>query len=516
MGEYSGIAHLEQIPELDELDCERCYVSWDAVLTTAADENTVRDVFIFIEDRAKVEIRLIESAVESEHQRLGDLLVERGDIAPEQLERLLGGRPKVGEILVEAGLVTEDKVHAAVLEQQHLDAVREKRRKAEAASTLRVPAAKLDSLVNIVGELVTVQARLSGYALNCGDSEIGFIAEEVERLSEMLRENTMSIRMLPIGETFGRFKRLVRDLSGELGKKVELITEGNETELDKGVIEQLSDPLVHLIRNSIDHGIESPELRTAARKSESGSIQLSAVHAGAHVLIRVSDDGAGLNRTTIRARAVERGLIDADAALTDAQIDALIFAPGFSTAERVTEVSGRGVGMDVVQRSIDALRGTLSVASTPGRGTSITLKIPLTLAIIDGLLVEAGGAYFVLPLSNILECIELIREKEGGAPRGSLVAVRDELVPYIVIRERFSIPGDAPRIEQVIIADTHDGKCGFVVDRVIGDHHTVVKKLGSLYRHVDEVSGATILGDGTVALILDPDKLSAGALREVC
>jgi two-component system chemotaxis sensor kinase CheA len=227
----------------------------------------------------------------------------------------------------------------------------------------------------------------------------------------------------------------------------------------------------------------------------------------------VADDGAGLDREAIRSRALERGLIAPGATLTEQQIDALILAPGFSTASRVTEISGRGVGMDVVQRSLDSLRGTLTVASTPGHGTVVSLKIPLTLAIIDGLLVEAGGGFFVVPLANISECIEI----ESGARRSSresLANVRGELVPYIVLRERFALPGDPPAIEQVIVAETPAGKFGFVVDRVVGDHHTVIKKLGHLYRHVDEVSGATILGDGRVALILDVDKLAAAAIRE--
>jgi two-component system, chemotaxis family, sensor kinase CheA len=511
LGDLSLIAHVDRIPDLDQFNPESCYTYWDAVLTTRASIDAIRDVFIFVEDRALISVEPIAAGA-YEHARIGDLLVERGVADKADVETTLAEIPLAGELLVQAGVVSEQQVAAAVLEQQHLDSLREKRNKSEAASTLRVPASKLDALVNIVGELVTVQARLSEFALISGDPEISFISEEVERLSELLRENAMSIRMLPIGETFTRFKRLVRDLSSELDKKVELTTEGNETELDKTVIEQLSDPLVHLIRNSVDHGIESPERRLAAGKPETGRIHLSATHAGAHVLIRVSDDGGGLNREAIRARAVERGLIAPDAQLNEQETNALIFKPGFSTAAKITGISGRGVGMDVVQRSLDALRGSLTVSSKPGKGTEVTLKIPLTLAIIDGLLVEAGGAYFVAPVSNISECIELTRN--GGSGRGSLVNVRGDLVPYVSLRDRFAIPGVAPKIEQVIVAETQDGKFGVVVDRIIGDHHTVIKKLGNIYRHVEEVSGATILGDGTVALILDVAKLTAGVIRE--
>ena len=519
LGDLTLVAHLDRIPMLDRFDPELCYTYWDAVLTTSADEDAIRDIFIFVEDRARISISPIEVPECGETPRLGDLLVSRGDAAADDVERCLDSRPRTGELLVEAGVVSQDKVDAALLEQQHLATLRDKRRdearekRPTETASIRVPAAKLDNLVNIVGELVTVQARLSSYALASGDAEAAFISEEVERLTELLRENSMSIRMLPVGETFARFRRMVRDLSATLGKRAELITSGNDTELDKTVIEQLSDPLLHIIRNAVDHGIEPPERRLAAGKPAVGRIQLSAAHAGAFVLICVADDGAGLNRDAIRARAIERGLVRPETPLTDQQINALILAPGFSTAAKVTEVSGRGVGMDVVQRNLDALRGTLSVSSSSGAGTTITLRIPLTLAIIDGLLVETGDSRYVVPLSNVSACMELT-SAEREDDRQTLLSVRGKLIPYISLRERFHIAGERPPIEQVIIADTHSGQFGFVVDRVIGDHHTVIKKLGRLYREIDEVSGATILGDGSVALILDVEKLVSAACAE--
>lgn len=510
LGDLSLAAHLDRIPRLTEFNADECYTHWDGVLTASVDENAVRDVFIFVEDRALVQVQPIGSADEIERRRLGEILVDRGDVRPDDAEKVLSDRPRIGELLVEAGLTTPDRVDAAVLEQQHVEKLRESRRRAEAASTLRIPAAKLDALVDIVGELVTVQARLSSYAVASGDSEITLIAEEVERLTAQLREDTMSARMLPIGETFSRFKRLIRDLAAELGKKIDFVAEGGETELDKTVIEQLNDPLVHLVRNAIDHGIESPEVRLAGGKPESGRIHLSACHEGAFVVIQVTDDGRGMNRDAIRARALERGMIPAGASLSDDELFALTFAPGFSTASAVTAVSGRGVGMDVVQRGLKALRGSVSIASEAGRGTTVTLKIPLTLAIIDGLLVEAGGAFFVVPLANIAECFEM-EGRVDRPQRHALVHVRGEMVPYIVLRERFGIFGRPPGIEQVIVAETPAGKCGFVVDRVIGDHNTVVKKLGGMYRGVEEVSGATILGDGRIALILDVNKVASAA-----
>ena len=510
LGEFALLAHLDQIPELDQFNPEECLVRWDAVLTTTASKDDICDIFIFVEDQVKLQIESLEVG---ETPLLGQILTDRGALTEEQVDTVLKQRPRLGDLLVNAGVVGSETVEAAAMEQRHLYAQVKKRSPVDTASTLRVPAAKLDSLVNFVGELVTVRARLSGYAAASGNAEIASIAEEIERLSELLRESTMSIRMLPIRETFTRFKRLVRDLATDLNKQVELVTEGNETELDKTVIEQLSDPLLHLVRNAIDHGIESPAERERRGKPPLGKIQLRASYAGAFVLVSVSDDGAGLNCEAIRARAIERGLISADAVLTEQEIYHLTFAPGFSTAAAVTEISGRGVGMDVVQRGLDALRGSVAISSKLGVGTVITLKIPLTLAIIDGLLVEAAGSYYVVPLSNISECIEFVRDPSVSR-RQSLVNVRGQLVPYVVLRERFSLTGQPPPIEQAIIAETNDGRFGFVVDRVIGDHHTVIKKLGTLYRHVDEVSGATIMGDGSVALVLDVEKLAAAVIRE--
>ena len=475
MGFADVTAETDAIPELESLDPDRCYMSWDVVLTTTQSENTIRGVFLFVEDDAEISI-------------------ERVQAEPEK---------RLGEILIERGAVPAETVQAALVEQQHL------RRHAEAAATIRVPAEKLDQLVNIVGELVTVQARLSALAGGAGDPELMFVAEEVERLTGKLRNHSMSVRMLPIGETFNKFKRIVRDLSASLGKQVELVMEGGDTEIDKTVIDQLSDPLVHLIRNAIDHGIETPEERKAAGKPAQGKVVLSAVHAGAHVLIRMCDDGAGLDRQAIRERAAERGLVAADAELSEEQVFGLIFEPGFSTARKITEVSGRGVGLDVVKRGIEALRGSLQIASRRGEGTTVTLKLPLTLAIIDGLLVRVGVESFVLPLSNIVGCIERTAEDIRNTHGKDYVVVRGEMVACIPLRRHFGIAGVAPAIEQVIIAETHYGKCGFAVDEVIGHHQTVIKKLGGLCRKMDLISGATILGDGTVALILDADKLAA-------
>jgi len=346
------------------------------------------------------------------------------------------------------------------------------------------------------------------------DTDLLLVAEEVERLVTELRDNTMSIRMLPIGNTFSKFKRLVRDLSTELGKEINLITEGEETELDKTVIEKLNDPLVHLIRNSIDHGIEAPDAREQSGKPREGTVKLTAEHSGANVLIHIADDGAGIDPEAIRLKAIERGMITAEDNLNEKELFSLIFAPGFSMAKKVTNVSGRGVGMDVVKRGIDALNGTLDIQSKMGEGATITLKLPLTLAIIDGLLVRIADAFFVLPLAAIEECVELTRQDIRKMHGRHMTHIRGEVVPYISLREVFKIPGELPAIEQIIINRIGDDRIGLVVDQVIGEHQTVIKSMGKFYRHVREISGATILGDGTVALIVDISQLVSQVIRK--
>jgi two-component system chemotaxis sensor kinase CheA len=447
------------------------------------------------------------------HKRIGEILIERGDITPEELAKVLGQKKLLGELLVESGIVQPGKIESALGEQKFIRELQEKKRGAEVAA-IKVAPEKLDILVNLVGELVTVQALLSQTALSIKDPRLAAIAEEVERLTAELRDNTMNIRMLPIGSTFSKFKRLVRDLSKELGKEIEIVTEGAETELDKTVIDKLNDPLVHLIRNSIDHGIEMPDARADKGKPRKGTIHLSALHSGANVLIKIADDGDGLDVAAIRKKAVEKSLIAADAEMTEKEIFLLIFEPGFSTAANITNVSGRGVGMDVVKKAIESLRGGIDIESSRGRGTTITLRLPLTLAIINGLLVRIAADHYVFPLASVNECIELTAETREAAYGRNLANVRNRIVPYIRLREHFNIDGELPEIEQIVITESGDMRVGFAVDSVIGGHQTVIKSLGNYYRDVEGISGATILGDGTVALILDIPKLMQASKAE--
>lgn len=510
LGHCEIVAHLDAIPPLDDLIAEHCFIYWDIIITTTRDLDTIKDVFIFVEDDCELNIDLVDDGGELDkdggYKKLGDILVERGDLSPVEMQKILSLQKRFGELLVEQGIVPASKVQSALAEQQQVKQARQERATQQDTSALsiRVPAERLDHLVNLVGELVTVQAHLSQLADAKKDSDINTVAEEVERLIAELRDTTLNMRMLPIGSTFSKFKRLVRDLSTELGKEIDLETSGADTELDKTVIEKLNDPLVHLIRNSIDHGIEMPDARKTAGKPAKGTVHLGAEHSGDSVLVTIRDDGAGLDKERIRAKAIERGLISANAELSDKEIFNLIFAPGFSTAQKVTSVSGRGVGMDVVKKAIEALRGTIEIASTRGEGSVITLKIPLTLAIIETLLVRVDDNYFVLPLAMVEECVELTREDVAAAHGRHLAKVRGTLVPYVALREQFEISENQPDIEQIVIISVNGQRVGFVVDDVVGEHQTVIKSLGKLYRDVQGISGATILGDGTVALILDP------------
>ncbi|MBF0183400.1 MAG: chemotaxis protein CheA [Magnetococcales bacterium] len=504
MGQCRVVALTNALPSLEDLDPERCYTQWEIFLTTTQGENAIRDVFIFVEDDCTLNVRLLdrdEAQEDAEPKKLGEILLERGDINEEALGKAL---TPLGDRLVNAGVVSADKVRAALTEQRVVQEQKQQQSKAaEVDAVVRVPSTKLDKLVNLVGELVTVQARLNQISGRLNNQHLQLVSEEIERLTGELRDNTMSIRMLAIGSTFNKFKRLVRDLSTELGKQIELTTAGADTELDKTVIDQLNDPLVHIIRNSIDHGIEKPDVRALTGKPLVGQIHLSAVHSGTSVLIQVKDDGKGLDPQLLRRKAVEKGLLSPDAVLSDPEAFMLIFGAGFSTAEKITNVSGRGVGMDVVRKSIESLRGTIDVQSQLGIGTTITLKLPLTLAIIEGLLVGVNHDYFVLPLAAVEECVELSPQDIANSHGRRIVNVRGEIVPFIRVRERFAMEGERPVIEQIVIANVDGRRVGFGVDTVVGQHQTVIKNLGDSFQYSDEFSGATILGDGTVALLLD-------------
>ncbi len=509
LGEAVFIPSFSSVPSLADLNPEDCLTRWDIYLTTGADENQIRDVFIFVEGSAEIKLECLGdlvSDVDGPNKKLGDILVERGTITRDRLDMVLKNQRRIGEMLVQENLVTKMDLRAALEEQRQLQRAQKNKVAASDMSTIRVKSEKLDLLMSLVGELVTIHARIQQAVKgDQGSDETSAIVEQFGRLTDELRNNTMSIRMVPIGTTFSSFKRLVRDLSGELGKNVELETEGGETELDKTVIEKLNDPLVHIIRNSLDHGIERPDVRASRGKGATGVIKLSASQTGASVNIRIEDDGNGLNVEAIRAKAIAKGLIKPEDVLTDKDVYRLIFAPGFSTKEVVTEVSGRGVGMDVVNRQMELINGTVEVESEPGVFTRITLKIPLTLAIIDGLLVHIGQESFVVPLAVVIGCLEFRRAEATNDH--DIVIFHDSQLPYINMREFFAIPGERPAIEQIVVVAIKDMHVGLLVDQVVGSNQTVIKPLGKLYRRAAGIASASILGDGSVALILDAEQV---------
>jgi two-component system chemotaxis sensor kinase CheA len=475
------------------MDPEKSYVGWEIKLTHADPRPALQDVFLFLMDSMELTCeRVVDAAPEvpSAAEKPANVPASNSSVVP--LKAAAPAQKSTGN----------EKSKATATETAAAD---------RSSGSLRVAAERLDELMDRVGELVIAQARLTQLAALSPDGNLKSVTEELERLSSGLRDTTMGIRMVPIGSLMSRFRRLVHDLSGTLAKDIEFVTSGEETELDKTMIERLADPLVHLIRNAVDHGLESPEARIKSGKSAKGTVRLSAVYAGTEVTISVSDDGAGLNGARIRQKAEEQGLITADTRLTEQELFQLVFAPGFSTASEVTALSGRGVGMDVVKKTIESLRGKIELSSTPGVGTTATLRLPLTLAIIEGMLVRVGSGRYVIPLSAVEECVELPPSAMTASHGRSFLDIRGSLVPFIGLRDVFNIKGEAEAHQKVVIVSSRDGRVGLVVDQIIGNAQTVIKQLSKMHADLRTFSGATILGDGTVALILDTARLVEGA-----
>ncbi|MBE7184355.1 MAG: chemotaxis protein CheA [Methylobacterium mesophilicum] len=484
-------ARIAGVAALDALDPTRSALGWEVTLRGDVSRARIDDVFMFLSDDMALKI-----------EALGEPTSESAaPAAPKAIEAAAAATAPV--------LAPSPAPAQAAKPRTESPAPQKAAASDKGNSSLRVPAERLDALMDRVGELVIAQARLNQLAAQANDPNLKSVAEDIERLSSSLRDTTMGIRMVPIGTLFGRFRRLVHDLSHDLGKEIEFETAGEDTELDKTVIEHLADPLVHLIRNSVDHGLESAEKRLAAGKPSGGTVRLSAVYAGAEVAISVSDDGAGLDPARIRQKAEEAGLIAPEAKLSEQELFQLIFQPGFSTAREITALSGRGVGMDVVKRTIDGLRGSIDLSSQPGRGTTATLRLPLTLAIIDGLLVRVGEGRYTIPLAAVEECVELPLDADGENRGRAFLNIRGSLVPFIRLREVFNLSAPPGEHQKVVIISSGDMRVGLVVDQILGNNQTVIKQLSRLHAGVRHFSGATILGDGTVALILDPMQLSS-------
>lgn len=498
LGASGIVADLAEVPPLDMLDPDTCHMVWRMELPAAVTEAQVEDVFLFVDAEWKL-TRLVVSDGSGFDFQLGTdggAAAAGGAVAAAQpVGGTVGGA--VAPVAQAVG-VRAVGVRVGGAEQ---DAAPQAQ--AQAAATIRVSAERLDALMDAVGELVIVEARLTELARQSRDPALMATAEQITRLAAGLRDATMTMRMVPMRSLVGRFRRLVMGLSDTLAKPVTFSVMGEDTELDKTVIEKLADPLVHVLRNAIDHGMETATERAASGKSVSGVIELSAEHSGAEVLIRVRDDGRGMDPARIRAKAVSQGLVAADTVLTEAQIFALVFEPGFSTATEVTELSGRGVGMDVVRRTIESLRGNIEIESKLGVGTTVTLRLPLTLAIIEGLLIEVAGEKYTLPMASVHEIVALPRDRVTPKRTGDFLDIRGRFVPFLRLRSLFDCAGQPAAEQNVVIVSSGETRVGIVVDRIVGTNQTVIKQMSKLHSGVRAVSGATILGDGSVALILD-------------
>jgi len=469
LGEARITPHWEDLPALDQMVPTQCYVWWDVELLGDIAREDIEDVFIFVIDDMEL------------------------SITPMQDEPIAVAESEAEPVAASAAKAVPT-----------------------ATESVRVAAERLDELMNRVGELVIAQSRLAQIAATNGAINaltLRAVSEDIERLSAELRDTTMAMRMMPVANLFGRFRRLVHDLARETGKSIELVTEGEATEVDKTVIERLADPMIHLIRNSCDHGLESADERLAAGKPAVGRLTLSARQAGGEVLIAISDDGRGINRARVRQKAEAQGLIAPGAVLSDNDLFQLIFAPGFSTAAAITNLSGRGVGMDVVKRSIETLRGTIDIASTEGGGSTMTLHLPLTLAIVECMLVRVGDGRYAIPLSAVEECLELPAMEVAATNKRNFLDIRGELVPYVRLRDSFATDHPADLFQKVVIVGLGRARVGLVVDQIIGNTQTVIKSLSRLHAGIGSFSGATILGDGEVALILDVANLVAAAQK---
>lgn len=499
LGELTVQAHADSVPALNDYETDKLYLAWTLHLDTQADRAVVLEVFDWVEDISEIDLQELPAADPAE---------------PAEAAEDTGQQP-------DASAATSQPA-----------ARNERKSVSSEAASIRVGIDKIDTLINLVGELVITQSMLGEMGENIDTCDMEKLRDgfaQLERHTRELQENVMKIRMVPISNVFNRLPRTVHDLTARLGKKLDLVVRGEHTELDKTVMERIGDPLVHLVRNAVDHGVEKPAERTAAGKPERGTLELCAYHANGDVVIEIRDDGAGLNTERILAKARDKGLVGETEQPADQEIHELIFHPGFSTADQVSDVSGRGVGMDVVRQNIRELGGAVEIASEAGRGSTFTIRLPLTLAIVDGQLLRVADQVYIVPLVSILESIQLQEANlRSIADRGQLYRIRDEYVPVVALTELFNIPHLSPerrREPLLVLVESGQGKIGLLVDDLLAQQQVVIKSLESNYRPVPGISGATILGDGRVALILDipgllrlvrqrGDRLRAGAAAQ--
>ncbi|WP_036249058.1 chemotaxis protein CheA [Methylobacter sp. BBA5.1] len=500
LGELTASVNVQDIPDFYELNPEACYLAWDLKVAGDIAEDEVNEIFDWVKGDCELEIQSLAA------KPVKDPVAHIPAIDAETLSNT----PESGisePAAISPPPVTEDAVNKMAPQKAEPEPAKTV---TKSSSTIRVDTAKIDTLINMVGELVITQSMLSlvgeHFAMN-KESQLKSGLAQLERHTRELQQSVMNIRMLPISFVFSRFPRLVHDISSKLGKKIELKLVGENTEVDKAVVELINDPLVHLIRNSLDHGIEMPADRIAAGKPETGTIELRAYHRGGHIVIEIIDDGRGLNKDKIKAKAIEKGLIDKHSTLTDKQVFELIFLPGFSTAEQLTDISGRGVGMDVVRKNIQELGGNIEITSELDKGTTISIHLPLTLAILDGQSVAVGDEIYIVPLVSIIESINITEKMLNRvAGKGETFRLRNEYIPIIRMHEIFNVQtAKASQLAEgiIVVVEGQGMRCGLFVDDLLGQQQVVIKSLEANYKRVEGISGATILGDGSVALILD-------------
>ena len=533
MGKIIHVVTLpDAMPLVPDMDPESCYLGFEIDFQgDNVDKAMIESVFEFVREDCSIRILPPHSRIEEYTQlinelpedkiHLGELLVECGSLTRKELDEALHlqeklrtessqeASPMLGDILVKQGVVQPELVEAALGKQKAA-----KENKAQESKLIRIQADKLDQLINLVGEMVIAGAATSLLAQRTRDPALHEATSTLSRLVEEIRDSALQLRMVQIGETFSRFNRVVRDVSKEIGKDIGLAIAGAETELDKSVVEKIGDPLMHLVRNSMDHGIEKADIRRQRGKPAKGTVHLNAYHESGSIVVEVGDDGGGLNRERIFAKALEKGLVTANQTLSDQEVYGLIFEAGFSTAEAVTNLSGRGVGMDVVRRNIEALRGTVEIDSREGIGTTVKIRLPLTLAIIDGFLLGVGSASYVVPLDMVMECIELSEAERRETRESNYINLRGTVLPFIRLRDQFRERGKNSRRENIVVVQYAGQRAGLVVDELMGEFQTVIKPLGKLFGNLKGISGSTILGSGEVALILDVPALIQRAVNK--
>ncbi len=531
MGEVISIrCNTDKVPPLVSVNPESCFLSFEMALESKAARDEVEGAFSFVMDDCELEITVTESTQQALTRkieelpptpRLGDMLVSVGALSQESLTDIVktqesakatpdGSTPKLGNLLETKAGVAPEVVAAALGKQQKI----KDNATGEEGRYIRVQADRLDAVINLLGELVIAGAGTSLLASESHNGALVEAAQHMNRLIEEIRNGTLGLRMVPVGETFSRFRRVVRDTASSLGKEVNFEIMGGEAELDKSMVEKIADPLMHLVRNSLDHGLEPPQERLAAGKSRAGHLTLSAQHETGAILIRIEDDGRGINREKVLQRAWDRGLVEPGVVPPDDTINMLIFEPGFSTAEQVTNLSGRGVGMDVVRRNIEALRGSIRLTSNPGVGLQVDIRLPLTLAIIDGFMVGLGRSKFVLPLESVVEVISTENASVDASGR-RIMELRGTVLPVISLRALYGADGAAPERSSVVVIQSMHGRYGIEIDTLLGQHQTVIKPLGRLFKTLRGISGSSILGSGEVALILDVNSLAELASSSV-